>query len=206
METIVFVHGLWTPGAELFVLRRRLRAKGYEDRLFPYHSMLDDLEANAARLAAYLDATPGDTIHLIGHSLGGVIAVKALQNHPVGRPGRIVCLGSPLSGSSAARRLIRLPGGRRLLANSKDGLTERVLSPWSGPGELGVIAGTVPMGLGRLLGGLPLPNDGVISVEETRLPGMSAHVALPASHFSLLLSKTVANQVLNFLHSGRFEH
>jgi pimeloyl-ACP methyl ester carboxylesterase len=167
--------------------------------------MLDDLEANAARLAAYLDTTPGDPIHLIGHSLGGVIAVKALQDHPAGCPGHVVCLGSPLSGSSAARRLSRLPGGRWLLAKSEDGLTGRILSPWSGPGELGVIAGNLPIGLGRLLGGLPLPNDGVISVDETRLPGMSAHVTVPASHFSMLWSKAVVKQILHFLHSGRFE-
>ena len=199
METIVLVHGLWTPGAELFLLRRRLRGKGYETRLFPYHSMLDDLETNAARLAAYLEESAGNTQHLIGHSLGGVIAIRAAQSHAPECLGRILCLGSPLRGSSAARRLSRLPGGRRLLARSEDGLAEGVLLPWAGPGDLGVIAGSLPIGLGRLLGGLPSPNDGVISVDETRLAGTSAHIVLPVSHFSMLWSRAVATQAAHFL-------
>lgn len=206
METVVLVHGLWTPGVELLLLGRRLRGSGYRTSLLPYHSMLDDLESNAARLAAFLGDAPGETLHLLGHSLGGVIAVKAVQSHSIERLGRVICLGSPLRGSSSARRLTRLPGGRMLLARSADGLTAGASLPWSGPADLGVIAGSLPIGLGRLLGGLPRPNDGVVSVDETRLRGTSAHLTLAVSHFSMLWSQTVARQVAYFLASGRFEN
>jgi pimeloyl-ACP methyl ester carboxylesterase len=204
MQRVVLVHGLWTPGVEMLVLGHRLRACGYRTSLFPYHSMLADLETNAARLAAFLEGARGDTLHLLGHSLGGVIAVKTIQSHSVERLGRVVCLGSPLNGSSSARRLSRLPGGRRLLAKSEGSLTSGALQPWSKPGDLGLIAGSLPIGLGSLFGSLPKPNDGVVSVDETRFEGATAHLTLRVSHFSMLWSRAVAEQVAHFLATGLF--
>ena len=90
-------------------------------------------------------------------------------------PGRIVFLGSPVQGSSAAQHLARLPFGRSIM-----GLTanEVLLAPrerrWSGARDLGVIAGNLPLGLGRLVGPLDGPNDGTVLVDETRLPGATA--------------------------------
>ncbi|HLF09818.1 MAG TPA: alpha/beta hydrolase, partial [Gammaproteobacteria bacterium] len=72
--------------------------------------------------------------------------------------------------------------------------------------EVGIIAGNHSFGVGRLVRGLPLPNDGTVSVEETRLPGAADHIVLRASHFSLLWSAEVHRQILCFLERGRFCH
>ena len=68
------------------------------------------------------------------------------------------------------------------------------------------MAGNLPLGLGRLLGGLSGPNDGTGAVDETRLDGAADHIALPVSHTSMLFSKRVAEQTTGFLRSGRFTH
>ena len=62
------------------------------------------------------------------------------------------------------------------------------------------------MGLGRLFGTVPAPADGIVTVAETCLPGMTEHICLPVSHAGMLLSPTVAVQVCAFLATGRFCH
>ena len=204
MTTVVLVHGLWMPGAETALLRRRLSRAGFGTQQFSYRSVTDDVRANAQRLADFLHNVPGEAVHLIGHSLGGVIVVKALQDHPIKRIGRVVCLGAPLQGSNAAQALARLPGGQRLIGKSMPAFLGGAVDPWTAPLDLGLIAGSSPVGGGQLLGGLASPHDGTIAVEETRLEGATEHIVLQVSHLSMLWSGAVANQVVSFLQSGRF--
>jgi hypothetical protein len=73
--------------------------------------------------------------------------------------------------------------------------------------EIGVIAGNLSAGLGRLIArGLPAPNDGVITVQETRLPDMRDHIVMPINHAGMLLSAGVARQVCEFIRNGAFSH
>ena len=74
---IVYVHGLWLNGAEGVLLRRRLARdlKG-EARAFEYPSVAADVSTNARALAEYLAAIRADTLHLVGHSLGGLVILK----------------------------------------------------------------------------------------------------------------------------------
>lgn len=203
---VVVVHGLWMPGSELCLLRRRLRHAGFAPTQFRYRSVRDGLEASAARLAGLLDAVPGETVHLVGHSLGGLVMLKLIERHGADRIGRLVCLGSPLTGSAAGRHLARLPGGSRLLGRAMaQALAEAPGRRWDGRRELGIVAGDRGFGLGRLLGPLAVPHDGTVAVEETRLPGAAGHVVLPVTHFSMLWSRAVADQVVAFLRTGRFE-
>ena len=75
---------------------------------------------------------------------------------------------------------------------------------WSAERQLGVIAGDLSLGLGRLFGALGAPNDGTICVEETELPGASDRIVLPVSHTGILFSGEVARQTAAFLATGRF--
>ncbi len=213
---VVYVHGLWLNGWEAAWLRQRLsRELGCETRLFPYFSVTADLMANARALAGFLAQTRTDSLHLVGHSMGGALILEIFEREAAaggplapGRPlppGRIVLLGSPVRGSRAARRLARLPYGRKMLGSTAH---ELLLEPrerrWSGARDLGVIAGDIPFGLGRLAGPLDAPNDGTVLVEETRLPGAKAQLTLHATHSGLLFSTTVARQTAAFLRDGRF--
>jgi pimeloyl-ACP methyl ester carboxylesterase len=145
-------------------------------------------------------------LHLVGHSLGGVIIVKLFELAPVLPPGRIVLLGSPLLGCRAANNLARLPLGRRALGLS---IHEEVLHvrerKWRVERPLGILAGESAFGLGRLLGPLGGPSDGTVLIAETRLPGASEHRVLRVSHSGLVFSAAVARQTAAFLRTGRFE-
>ncbi|HEY8521752.1 MAG TPA: alpha/beta fold hydrolase [Gammaproteobacteria bacterium] len=203
----VVVHGLWMPGTETAILRRRLAAAGLPARCFRYRTVSEGLDANAARLAELVDALPEDTVHLVGHSLGGVLIRHMLERFPPARPGRVVALGSPFTGCCAGRALAAYGLGRTLLGKCMLELLESGgCREWRGPRELGIIAGDVGLGFGRLVCRLPEPNDGTVAVAETRLPGATDHLVLHVTHTSMLWSPEVAQQTLCFLRTGRFAH
>lgn len=203
---VIVVHGVWMPGTETMLLRRRLDAQGFHCHLFRYHSLAADLDQNATQLARFVEDVPGDTVHFVGHSLGGVVILWMLQRGALQRLGRVVCLGAPLNGSATARTLGAHLGTRAAVGKSLAELTALGgLSAWTGESSLGIIAGEASLGIGKLVARLPRPNDGTVSVDETRLPGASDHIVIPASHMSLLWSKPVADQVAHFLVHGRFQ-
>jgi pimeloyl-ACP methyl ester carboxylesterase len=198
----VVVHGLWMPGPDTWLLRRRLNAEGLNSSLFRYPSVRRGLYENAEALARYVERVPGDTVHLVGHSLGGVLIVAMLQRFGCARPGRAVCLGSPLNGTAAGRALARWPGGRPIVGRSIGELGG--LPAWNGARPLGIVAGRIPIGFGALITRLPKPHDGVVAVEETRLAGAADHIVVDASHVALLWSNAAWHAVLTFLEHGRF--
>ena len=205
MISVVTLHGLWMRGAAMAVLRRRLEPHGFQVRDFTYPSITGSLTENAAALANFLDDVPGDTVHLVGHSLGGVLICAMLESVMPARIGRIVCLGSPLKGSRTGARLARWPGGRRLVGRCLADVQARGgFSAWRAGVEVGSIAGRIPLGFGRLLGSFREPNDGTVAVAETEIAGLTDHVVLPVSHVALLWSALVAAQTEHFLLHGRF--
>jgi pimeloyl-ACP methyl ester carboxylesterase len=202
---IVYVHGLWFTGREGFLLRRRLaRALGAETLAFGYPSVNATLAANAAALGRYLCSLRADALHLVGHSLGGVVITRLFDDPPALPPGRVVVLGSPLNGSQAARGFARLPGAGRLLGHSMRDVLDAAPRTWGGERELGVIAGVLPLGLGRLVSRLEAPHDGTVTVAETLLPGTTDRIQMPVNHSRMVFSDSVAGQVAAFLRNGRF--
>lgn len=207
MISVVGVHGLWMRAASMAALRARLGSHGFSFHDFSYSSVTAPLSVNAAALAAFVDRVPGTTVHLVGHSLGGVLACAMLESCLPARLGRIVCLGSPLRGSRTAARLAGWPGGRRLIGRCLGDVQARGgFTAWRPGVEVGSIAGRLPFGLGRLFGPFPEPNDGTVAVAETEIAGLADHIVLPVSHVALLWSAAVAAQTEHFLLHGRFCH
>ena len=143
---VVYVHGLWLTGIEGALLRKRLAGELDADtRAFSYASVKSSVSTNAQALGKFLLGLRADTLHLVGHSLGGLVILKLFESNATDAlpPGRIVFLGSPLNGSRSAQNLARLPLGTTLLGR---GVREELLIPrercWRGQRDLGVIAGS----------------------------------------------------------------
>jgi pimeloyl-ACP methyl ester carboxylesterase len=208
MKTVaVFVHGLWLTGAESLLMRRRLASRhGIECHSFGYRTVGRVMSDVTAQLAAFVQRIEAEEVHFVGHSLGGLVLYRYFEAAPCDRPGRVVFLGSPTVKSRTAERVGRLPLFSSMIGRMvQDELVwPRDPRAWRCPRELGVIAGTRPLGLGRFFARFEEECDGTIGVSETKLPGHTAHLALPVSHMGMLASAAVAEQVGEFLSNGRF--
>lgn len=198
---VLLVHGLHNTRWWLRPLAARLRRAGFEPEPFGYASVFGGPEPAIPALIERLRESP---VHgVIGHSLGGLIALEALRQAPDSAVQRVVCLGSPLRGSRVARQLAARPWARPLLGRSA-ALLQTGLAQWNGAAALGVIAGDVAQGMGRLFARLDDASDGTVVMEETRLPGLADHCVVHCSHTGLVFSADAAAQAAHFLCHGRF--
>jgi pimeloyl-ACP methyl ester carboxylesterase len=204
-DHVILLHGLWMRGFTLAALRQRLEQAGFSVELFDYASVLRGPEAGVESLLALARKYKSKKIHFVGHSLGGLVALQALQRAPEITHGRVVCLGSPLRGSAVARTVAQFPGGALIIGKSLDVLT-RGIDRWDGEQAVGAVAGRLPIGFGFAFGALTSPHDGTVSVAETELPGLTDHVVVPATHTGLLFSQDAAGQTIAFLRSAHFAH
>lgn len=204
-EAVVLVHGLWMTGLELTPLGRHLSREGFECHRFRYPSLMDTPEANALRLDRFLHELDADVVHLVAHSLGGLVVMHLFERAPLQRPGRVVMLGTPVNGSRTAACLARTPLTRWLLGRSmRRGLLGGA-PRWKGVRELGMVAGNRGVGIGTLFcRSLDRPNDGTVALSETRAPEINAHLSVPRGHFAMLWSRPVARTVAAFLKTGDF--
>jgi len=209
-KNIICLHGIWMPGAELIFLKHRLQTQhGFNCEMFTYPSVNGTLDENAKRLANFVLAQNFEEVHLIGHSLGGVLALRMLAMHPEIPVARVICLGSPLAGSRAATVLRAHDLGKVILGKTiTAGVVDESASEWAAEAtkqhEVGIIAGTISLGIGRIVTKFEGENDGTVAVAETRLPGAKDHICLPVTHTGLVMSKDVVDQSANFLRRGEF--
>lgn len=200
---VVLVHGLLNADWWLRPLAAKLRAEGFETALFGYSSVFDGPERAVPKLLERLRREPADA--LVGHSLGGLIALDALRQAPELAVSRVVCLGSPLCGSRTARTIAARPWIRPLLGRSAPMLASG-MAEWRGQAQVGVVAGDVARGVGRLFARFDGGSDGTVGLEETRLPGVADHCTVHSSHTGLVFSPAAVRQAAHFLRHGRFEH
>jgi pimeloyl-ACP methyl ester carboxylesterase len=192
-------------GLEMRLLRSRLAQCGFQTAQFRYRSLILPPEKNAVHLNEFLRGLEADVIHLIAHSLGGIVVTHLFEQFPIQRPGRVVMLGTPLKGSATAHAYYRFWPTRSLLGRStlQGLLGDR--PRWKGIRELGMIAGNRGIGIGQLtFGALDRPNDGTVAVDETRSTEINHHLTVPYSHFGMIFSKNVAMAVCHFLKEGEF--
>lgn len=202
-DSVILVPGLGLGGAEMFFLARRLQRRGYQVTMFRHCPWCGTLTDKAKALQQLVTSMDSPVVHLIGHSMGGLIILQALAGHSHLCTGRVVLLGSPVNGSTAARRVQRVPLGKLFLGKCMTTACRELPLPIPENRDVGSIAGRINLGIGWILW-LPRPNDSVVAVRETQRPEMRDTSVLAASHLSMLLSSRVARQVDSFLQTGTF--
>jgi pimeloyl-ACP methyl ester carboxylesterase len=176
---------------------------GYRVSVFHHLTFKHPLDESAGALWKVASSQIDETVHFVGHSLGGLVVLRMLANHRWERPGRVVTLGTPHVGLRAARRLARLPGAHRLMGPAVLAAANAGPIEIAHGREVGVLAGD----RSPILGSLVVPgeaSDTLIAVAETRHPGSHEHLTMPETHYSMLLTKRVAVRIDSFLREGRF--
>lgn len=208
-EVVIALHGLARNGASMRTLAERIRVGGYRVEVIDYPSTKATLEELLAGIdgAIHDCCAEAPRIHFVTYSLGGILARAYLATDPLPQLGRVVMLAPPNQGSEWVDRLGSYRTFRATygpvgsdLGTAPDNLPQRVAVPHF---EFGVIAGTVAINpLGWLL--IPGDSDGTVSVENTKLPGMSDFLTVPHSHTFIMNAPAVAEATLHFLETGRF--
>ena len=204
IETVILGHGLWVTSVVMRPLARRVERCGFQAGLCNYHSLSQTIQSAADAVIQCVRQQAGKRVHLVGHSLGGLLILQALQDEPAlsdGRGGVVGCRGK---GGVVASRGYRREGSRWLVGRGAEGRLAWGGAGWHGSQQLGVIAGKRPVGVGRALGGLEGPNDGTVTVAETRLQGCTESLLVNTTHTGLVCRGDVTQAVCRFLQAGRF--
>ena len=208
-ECVVLLHGLARSDGSMEEMAEGLTENGFFVINHDYPSTehpIEELSRSAIREAAS-GCPKGSKIHFVAHSLGAILVRYYLEYHELDNLGRVVMLGPPNKGSHVVDAMAEIPGFE--LINGPAGLqlgTEQSSLPNSlgeADFEVGIIAGTKSINL-FLSQFLPNPDDGKVSVESTKLEGMSDHITVPVSHPFLMKDEEVIEQTIHFLRHGQF--
>lgn len=210
-ETVILLHGIGATPRSMRPLEGALRDEGYLVRNTAYPSTKHRLDVLAdiviETIHDDIKGTAGP-VHFVGHSMGGLVTRAIIKRNRPAKLGRVVMLGTPNHGSEVADLLRNLaafkriygPAGQQLLTTTLADVQAQVPEV---DFELGIIAGTRTIApLGSYVIGKP--SDGRVSVESTKLPGMSAHLILPVTHTFMPRNRRVICEVSEFLKTGQF--
>ena len=211
-DCVVLLHGLARSADSMEKLETALLAEGYRVANVSYPSReyrIEQLAPLAVGDGLHLcgDSEERGRIHFVTHSLGGILVRYYYEHRHPADLGRVVMLAPPNQGSHAADAMRDVPG-----------------FDWiNGPAgaQLGKGEESVPLKLGRpafefaVIAGnrtidpvtsavLENPDDGRVSVADTRLEGMSDFRVLPVSHAYIMQDEEVIRLVITFLADGRF--
>jgi hypothetical protein len=210
-ECVVLLHGMARTENSMNKLAKELKNEGYVISNYGYPSTSLVIEEIAKLHVPKAIAQCGniEKINFVTHSLGGIVLRKYLSQNKLENLGRVVMLGPPNKGSEVVDKLKNVPGFK--LINGPAGLqlgtgedsVPNTLGPVTYP--VGIIAGrsTFNPALSQML---PSPNDGKVSVEGTKVEGMTDHVVMPVTHTFMMKNKDVIAQVILFLKSGKFKN
>lgn len=206
-DAVLLLHGLGRTPLSFVVTARLLSRAGFEPWPVKYPSRLRPIEHLAQHIA---DRLPGSTryqrLHVLTHSLGGLVARYLIRAHRPANLGRVVMLSPPNQGSELARRLTRSRLFRTALgpAGSQLSLDAAALADLLGPidFDLGIIIGdkALPLTAGVFDGS----NDGKVSVAEARVEGMRDFLVVHRGHAFIMNDPTVVDQATQFFQRGAF--
>lgn len=210
---VVLLHGILRNKLDMFPLEKYLESKGYVVLNILYPSRELSLEDISAFVDKKIQTCPSYnknmTLNFVTHSMGGLIARYYIDTHKPENIGNVVMLGPPNAGSEFADWLsdvkifsplykaIYGPAGSQLRTDYVH--KDKINYP------LGVIAGNASINpLAPWI--LPGDHDGIVTVERTKIEGMTDHITMNSTHTFMMFSPEVMSQVHEFLLHGKFNH
>lgn len=208
-DCVVLLHGLGRSARAMSRLENTLNSDYWVINVdYPSRELAIEQLAHVT-ISEALEQCPQDAkIHFVTHSLGGILVRQYLHDHKIENLGRTVMLGPPNKGSELADLLSNNilfefyngPTGQQL-GTGKDSVPIKLGQVGF---ELGVVAGNKSFNpvLTKLTAG---QHDGIVSVDSSKVEGMTDHIVMPVTHTFMMMDAKVIEQVRFFLNNGRFD-
>ncbi len=216
-ECVVLLHGLARTNRTMEPLAKALRAEGYRAINLQYTSTEKTIEQIVAdgfpRALQCAEKYQCETIHIVTHSMGGIVTRLALQKKTLDNLGRVVMISPPNQGSELAESLNTSwwlgwiyrwrngPAGEQL-GTGTDSVPKQ-LGPVTYP--TGIITGdhhnAADYWFSKII---PGRDDGKVAVEEAKVDGMADFMVVPHHHTSIMKKKVVIEKTISFLRTGSF--
>ncbi|MFC1681899.1 alpha/beta fold hydrolase [Pseudomonadota bacterium] len=208
-EIVVLVHGLGRSSTSMWLLASRLEDAGYYVHRVEYSSLHQDPDEILKDISSQINQCcqkHAQSVHFVGHSLGGLMVRAYLQNNKVDKLGRVVLLGTPNKGAEAADHFsdswlmsILGPTAKALGTDDKS-FPKSLEAPYY---PVGIIAGELKSKLNDSI--IPGRDDGLVSIEATKIDGMADFIIIETGHSMMRYDREVADQTIEFIKSGVFK-
>lgn len=210
-DCVILLHGLARTSASLTKIATALESEGYLAANIGYDSRKGAIEELAPAAVetglGQCRESGADRISFVTHSLGGILVRVYLAGHEVSELHRVVMLAPPNQGSAVVDVYRNVPGYRFLngpaglqLGTGADSIPLQL-----GPVDfdLGIIAGnrTINFILSQFLEN---PDDGKVSVANTRVEGMCGFIEMPVTHALMMRNDDVIDEIRHYLKEGIF--
>jgi triacylglycerol lipase len=209
---VILLHGLCRTSRSMVKMERALTDAGYQVRNVDYPSRTASVQTLAddaiGKVVGECQRDGATKIDFVTHSLGGILVRSYLARHKIPTLGRVVMLAPPNQGSEVVDKLgwlflfkwINGPAGNEL-GTDKNSAPDK-LGPANFP--VGIIAGDRSINwINSLL--IAGADDGKVSVERTKLAGMTDHIVIHATHPFIMKNREVIRQTIQFLRNGNFD-
>lgn len=212
-QHVILLHGMYRSNVAMRPVETYLNSLGYTTTNISYPSTTYNIETLVENyLAPQIEQFKDQkdiTIHFATHSMGGILVRYYLQHNEVSNIGNVVMIAPPNKGTPLAELFadtdwIKSNSGpaKAQLASTEDSWVNQLAAPTF---DVGVIAGNKNNNVITAML-LPGKDDGVVSVESTKLETMKDFITIPAKHYRLRNNITVLQQIAHFLRYGLFFH
>jgi len=192
----------------MWLLSSRLQDAGYSVERIGYTSLNKDPDQIIDNITNQINSSINNhsaKIHFVGHSLGGLLIRAYLDSVKVTNLGHVVLIGTPNNGTAFVdkyrdRWWLKMFGGTTLSLGTSDGdFPKKIADPYY---PVGIIAGkSESIDNDKII---PGDDDGIVTVESTKLAGMTDFIVIETSHMMLRYNEDVAIQTIEFLINGKF--
>ncbi len=182
-QLVILLHGIARTSRSMRSIENALKQQGYHTLNIDYPSRQDSITSLAENVQQQILSYPEIEqciIHIVTHSMGGLVARCLLAMPLFNNVQRVVMLGPPNQGSEVADFIMHYQPFKAFYGPALAELTTFYANTYPFPAlpthcQVGIIAGSLSIDpICYFL--LPGKNDGKVSLTSTKIAGMTDHM------------------------------